>query len=560
MGMPRVFSGRRGRWVALLTANGVVQAASGFLMAWLLRDALEISRGGLPPWRSAAGIMLLGGVMLALRAREASDAERLGQDYVMRVRLRIFDRVASRPARTTGRRRWGVTMTRLISDLNSLRNWVSLGIARSIVASVTIVGLLVALHHFSPLSASAALVVILACGLVVASLTPTLRKQIREARRRRGRLANNLGEKVLAAHTVRQLGRRRREHRRIRKHSLRLRDALVRRVRTRAILRALPDVARPAAIAGITIAAAVSAQPASESIVAVMLVGMIAAAVGDLARAWDYRLAFEEGRVRIAEILDGPRIVESRGAVSIPGTGPLDVTFRGVGIDGALRPIDLEVGAGERVLVTGPAGSGKSTLVALVARLLEPDRGEIRLGGLRLPSIRMDALHEAVQVVSPLMPLLRGTVEENIGYAVGGGDDDEWIGRVVEACGLERDPLLSPHGLDKRVEERAANLPEGLRARVALARAAAIRPRILLVDDPAFHFDSEAMRALESVIELTGATTFVVGPEGLRGSPWDRVVELERSGAPVRSSGDHESDRHTDPFPPGALARRGGLA
>ena len=550
MSMPRIFAGQRRRWISLLILNGALQASSGFFVAYLLRDALEVSRRGSAPWGLAVGIVALGGVVLGLRMKEASDAERLGQDYVMRVRLRIFDRVASRPARVEGRRRWGVTMTRLISDLNSLRNWVSQGIARSIVATVTILGLLVGLYYFSPLSAWAALGVVLCCGVVVAALTPTLRGQIREARRRRGRLANNLGEKVLAAHTVRQSGRYRSERSRIRRHSLRLRDALVRRVRTRAALRALPDVARPAAISGITIVAAFSAQPASESVVAVMLVGMIAAAVGDLARAWDYRLAFDEGRARIADVLAGPRIVESRDAVSIPGRGPLGITFRGVEVEGALGPLDLDIEAGERVLVTGVAGSGKSTLLALVARLLEPDHGEICLSGSRLSKIRLDSLHEAVQLVSPLMPLLRGTVEANIGYAAGGVADAKWMESVVEACGLTLDPLLSPDGLEMRIDEQGANLPQGLRFRIALARAAAVRPRVLLVDDSAFLSDPEAIRALEAVFVLTGATALVVGTEGSSIPSMDRVVELVRNESPGGCDEKEEIGDRTAPIEP----------
>jgi ATP-binding cassette subfamily B protein len=531
MSMPRISSGHRKRWIILLVANGVAQAVCGFFVAYFLRDALEASRAGSPPWALAIAISVLGGIMLALRVKEASDAERLGQDYVMRVRLRIFDRVAKRPARAEGRRRWGVTMTRLISDLNSLRNWVSLGIARSIVAAVTIVGLLASLYYFSPLSAGAAVVVLSCCGLVVWVLTPRLRGYVREARRRRGRLANNLGEKVFAAHTVRQSGQYQSERRRIRKQSMRLRDALVRRVRTSAILRALPDVARPAAISGITIAAAFSTQSASELVVSVMLVGMIAAAIGDLARAWDYRLAFDQGRARIADVLTGPRIVESRTAVELPGEGPLAVTLDGVCVADALGQIDLEIRPGERVAVIGPAGSGKSTLVSLVARLLEPDAGEVRLAGSPLASIKLDSLHEAVQLVSPLLPLLRGTVDENIGYAAAAGEEDaDWIESVIEACGLASDPLLLPDGLDTRVEEQAANLPHGLRARIALARAAAVRPRVLLVDEPAILDDPCALEALDNVLALTGATSLVVcselGPKPIA----DRIVELVRPG------------------------------
>jgi ABC-type multidrug transport system fused ATPase/permease subunit len=82
---------------------------------------------------------------------------------------------------------------------------------------------------------------------------------------------------------------------------------------------------------------------------------------------------------------------------------------------------------------------------------------------------------------------------------------------VIAACGLDRE--LLPDGLETRVEEGGQNLPHGLRARLALARAAAARPRLLLVDDAAFVADPEAGAALERVVRLLGATTLVVAPE-----------------------------------------------
>jgi ABC-type nitrate/sulfonate/bicarbonate transport system ATPase subunit len=187
----------------------------------------------------------------------------------------------------------------------------------------------------------------------------------------------------------------------------------------------------------------------------------------------------------------------------------------------------FEAAPGEVALVTGPSGSGKSTVLALVARLLDPDRGEVRLEGLPLSSLRLDSLHEAVQLVAPeQLPLLRGSLGDNLSYGVD-ADDDGWIAAVISACGLDREPRLLQDGLETRVEEGGQNLPHGLRARVALARAAAVRPRLLLVDDPAFVADPEAGAALERIVPLLGATTLVVGPAAKPPLPADRVWRLE---------------------------------
>ncbi|MFO0688296.1 MAG: ABC transporter ATP-binding protein [Myxococcota bacterium] len=512
MSMPKVFAGHRRRRIGALVANGVAQAACGFGIAFALRTLLrEAEQGRLElPW--LAGMIGLGGAVLALRVREASDGERLGQDYVTRVRLRIFDRVAVRPARVEGERRFGVTLTRLTGDLNSLRNWVSLGIARSVVATASVVGLLGSLAHFSPIAALVVLGVVAAGVLAVALVAPALRRSVQEARKHRGRLANNLSEKVLAARAVWQLGRADHEKQRIRKQSEKLRDALVRRARWSALLRAAPEIAWPVAMVCVLASLVATARPMDELVVSVLLVGMIMTAMGQIARALDYRIAFEEGRRRIDAMLEEPRIREARKAVALPGAGPVALEFEDVVVAGVFDRVRLRAEAGERVLVIGPTGAGKSALLGLAARLVEPDGGEIRIDGIPVGRLELEALHAAVQLVSAELPLLRGTVLENVAYAAP-EEDPEWIQRVAAACGLVGDAALAESGLETRVEERGANLPQGLRQRILLARAIVLRPRLLLIDEPGLLADPTSCAALEQALALVGATVVLVGTQ-----------------------------------------------
>lgn len=525
MSMPKVFAGPRRHLIARLVANGLAQATCGFGLALSLRELLQGAERGRLSWPWLAAMIGIGVSVLALRVREAGDAERLGQDYVMRVRLRIFDRVAERPARMTGRRRFGLTITRLVSDLSSLRNWVSLGIARSVVATISIAGLLASLCYFSPVSAATVLGVMLVCVLGIAIATPHLRIAVVEARRRRGRLTNNLSEKVLAARAVWQLGRADRERTRIRRQSGQLRDALIRRARLSAILRSSSEIAWPLAIASVLATSIAMASPVSELVIAVLLVGMIMTAMGRIAQAWDYRIAFEEGRRRIGELLEEPRIREARDAVALPGSGPLELTFDDVTAGDALQGVRLRARPGDRVLVVGPTGAGKSTLLALAARMAEPDAGVIRLDGIEIARIELDALHRAVQLVSAELPLLRGTVAENVGYAAP-EESEEWLTRVADACGLMDDSALAQTGLDLRVDEQGANLSQGLRHRILLARAVAARPRLLLVDEPRLLADPRSRTALVNAIALTSATVLIVADEAGPAPEVDQVWRL----------------------------------
>jgi ABC-type multidrug transport system fused ATPase/permease subunit len=99
------------------------------------------------------------------------------------------------------------------------------------------------------------------------------------------------------------------------------------------------------------------------------------------------------------------------------------------------------------------------------------------------------------------------------------------LSRVAEACGLTNDPALEA-GLESRVEEQGANLSQGLRQRIVLARAIALRPRLLLVDEPGLLADPESIRALERAIDLVGATVLIVGSERGESLRVDRIWRL----------------------------------
>ena len=524
MSLPRILAGDRRRRVGWLVANGVGQAVAGFGLALALRTLLRGSENGALDPRGLGAMVGLGLLVLALRIREASDAERLGQDYVTRVRLEIFDRLAGRPRPAESNPRFGVTLSRLTGDLNSLRNWVSHGIARTIVASVSIAGLVASLFYFSPLAGGVITGLLVVSVLGSALALPSLRLSVREARRRRGRLTNNLSEKVLASRAVWQLGRTDYERIRIHRHSRALRDALVRRARWSAVLRSSAEIVWPVAIVALLAALVATAKPTSELVVSVLLVGMITTALGQIGRALDHRVAFEEGRRRIAAVLAAPRVREARRAVPLSGSAPLDVVLSGISVDGVFAELSLRATPGECVLVDGPTGSGKSTLLALLLRHREPDAGEIQLGGISLGQIQLESLRSAVQLVSPELPLLRGTVLENIaGGAVDEGDD--WIATVVDACALTRD-LAQGAGLETRVSEQGTNLSEGLRRRIRIARAIAMRPRLLLIDEPGLSADPISSMVLANASRLSGATMLIVGPDANERLRIDQVWHL----------------------------------
>jgi len=542
--------------MARLLANGVAQAGVAFAIAWLARGALSApgaagGDGGEARALRVAGLVIAGLFLLALRALERVDAEHLGQDYVTKVRLRLFERIAALPLRRERAGRFGLTMTRMVSDLNSLRRWVSVGVARMSVASVAVCGILAALTYFDRVAAAVAGGLMLLSAALALGLTPALREQVREARQRRGRLAGNVGEKIFAFGTVRHHGGTARELRRLRRQSRSMTRSLVRRMRLSGVLRALPDAVFPLAIAALVFLVGVegAAFSSGDLVVTLLLFGMLTAPVRDLAQAWDYRMSFLEGRRRIEQILSIPRLRESSRARALPGAGPVGVAFRGVGVEGVLNAVTAAAAPGDRVLVTGASGSGKSTLLALAARLFDPDAGEVAYDGIPLRQIRLSCVESGVRLVSPELPLLQGSVAENVTYGAD-ADAPEWVERVADWCGLGASCEALPRGLDTRVEEKGRNLPAGLRARVALARALAAQPRLLLIDDPLFAVDPDALAALRSVLRHSEATCLLVGGDGAALPRIDRVWRLDAGKLCEAAPGSALGERRAAPAAP----------
>ena len=193
----------------------------------------------------------------------------------------------------------------------------------------------------------------------------------------------------------------------------------------------------------------------------------------------------------------------------------------------ALRGVSLEVRASEFVTITGPSGSGKSTLLNLIGSLDRPDAGTITVAGLPVPEPRQ-AVEFRRQMVgfvfqdNPLLPYL--TAEGNIETVLLGA------GRGRRERQQRTAELLDEVGLAERARHLPSELSGGQRQAVALARAIAGHPRLLLADEPTGALDSASgQRALDLLTELRerhGMTVLIVSHDPAVAERANRVVGL----------------------------------
>jgi len=217
-----------------------------------------------------------------------------------------------------------------------------------------------------------------------------------------------------------------------------------------------------------------------------------------------------------------------------PRAEPPLIRLRGVRVSYGSRPVleglDLAVGKNERLLVTGPSGAGKTTLIRLLCGALRAERGEVEIDGVRLDGARegdLRRLRRRLGIVFQDPRLIAGfTLRENLALAL------EAAGERPERMAPKIERVLARVGLAGRGDAYPPALSGGEQQRAALARALVRDPRVLLADEPTGNLDAACAAAVTALFEdawIRGATLVIATHDpALAARLGGRVVRLER--------------------------------
>jgi subfamily B ATP-binding cassette protein MsbA len=203
----------------------------------------------------------------------------------------------------------------------------------------------------------------------------------------------------------------------------------------------------------------------------------------------------------------------------------------------ALADVDLTLNAGETVALVGPSGAGKTSLVNLLPRFIEPSKGELFLDGVPLRDWRLDALRRQFALVSQEVVLFNDTVAANV--ALGDAIDVERVRSALASAHLLEFALGLPQGIDTLIGHNGNQLSGGQRQRLAIARAIYKDAPVLILDEATSALDSESERAVQDALEvlMQGRTTLVIAHRLSTIEHADRVVAMDQGR--IVESGSH---------------------
>jgi ATP-binding cassette, subfamily B, multidrug efflux pump len=471
----------------------------------------------------------------------------IGQKTIVDVRIQIFQKLHVLSLKFFDRNPVGRLVTRVTSDVEVLNEMFSSGLV-NVFADVFIILWITAFMLF--IDWKLALVTLSVLPVLVFA-TFLFRKKVRESYRevrfQLARLNTFVQERITGMMTVQLYGREERELKKYRDINTAHMDANIKSVFYYALFYPSVDVIGAVAVALMVWYAA------GNILAGVMTVGtlisfiqyteMFFRPIRDLSEKYNIMQTAMASSERIFTLLDDETIIPD--AAAPEAFDPkADVEFKNVWFaynegDHVIRDVSFTIEHGKSAAIVGATGSGKTTLVNLLSRFYDIQRGEIRIGGKNIKAVSAAELRRHIGVVLQDVFLFSGNIRDNI--TLGNKEiSDERVREVCGLVGIDRFIEQMPLDYDSEVKERGATLSVGQKQLLSFARALAYNPEILVLDEATSSVDTESEQLIQQAIAklLQGRTSIVIAHRLSTIQNADKILVMHKG--QLREMGSHQ--------------------
>jgi ABC-type multidrug transport system fused ATPase/permease subunit len=460
-----------------------------------------------------------------------------GQDVIYRMRTELFDHLQKQSLSFYDTHQVGKLMSRVQNDVAQLQDLVTQGILSLFASLLTLVGI-----------AAIMLTMNWRLGLIMLTIMPVMivgvwiwqkyaRRAFIRVRTAIATVNSQLQEDIAGVRVVQSLSRERENMGQFDQVNRAHLDANVTAVKFEAVMMPLINI-----LTGISFAI-VLIMGGFQVLDGAMEVGFLLGFLMYVQRFFDPILelsmqytelqrAMASG-ARIFELLDvQPDIQDSPDAIDLP---PIkgDIQFENVSFGyepdkEVLHDINLSIKPGETVAIVGQTGSGKSSMVSLIARFYEIEKGAVKVDGYDVRKVTQQSLRHQIGIVPQDPVLFTGTIEENIKYGRMTATHDEVV-EVAKTVGAHTFINRLDKGYETSVGQRGASLSAGQRQLICLARAIIADPRILILDEATSNVDTHTERIMQRALrKLTkGRTCLTIAHRLSTVTGADRIIVLE---------------------------------
>ena len=414
----------------------------------------------------------------------------------------------------------GDLISRVTSDIDSIQTFIVSGLLGILVNVMTIVGMIGVMLYVNWKFTLIALAVVPPLFVVVYTYTRRVKKASREVRKKEGKMVSVVEEVVTSMRVVKAFAREDYEVRRFEGESLEAVEAALTARSMKAKLVPLVDVITAVGTCAVLWYGAKMAMSgelsAGSLVVFITYLKNMYKPMQEISKTMDSYSKAEIGYERLQEVLRShEEILDSRWAKPAPRfKGQIDfehVDFCYKEGEQILKDVNIHIDPGCMVALVGPTGSGKTTIVNLVARFYDPNNGCVKIDGTDIRDFQQKSLRNQISFVLQDTVLFSGTIWDNIAYGRPDATESEIVKAAEAANAMEFIEKL-PQKFDTAVGERGLTLSGGQRQRIAIARAIIRNTPILVLDEPTSGLDAQSEQLVFEALDrlMEGKTAIVI--------------------------------------------------